>query len=80
MEQKKYSPTLVPATNQKCQELKTSISNDTHPSQFRAWSFYKVSFQSFARDREGTVERKERYKEETLSRLIEDLGKVASLA
>lgn len=42
---------VFPATNQKCQELKTSISYVTHLSQFRACSFYKVSFQSFARDR-----------------------------
>lgn len=49
--EKKHSPALAPASNQKCQELKTSISYVTHLSQFRAWSFYKVSFQSFARDR-----------------------------
>lgn len=39
---KKYSSIVVPATNQKCQELKTSISYVTHLSQFRAWTFYKV--------------------------------------
>lgn len=79
-EKEKISPTLVAATNQKCQELKTSISYVTHLSQFRACFLHKVSFHSFPGTGKAQVKAKERYNEETLSRLIQDLGKVSSLA